>query len=114
MYGFSPPLTGAPAYTTIRGILRQLEPASVEVVFRRNAATLNDVAAVQGQRHVAIDGKTVRRSLDDFLNRRAAGTLSAFASDTTPVLTHLDCDEKSNELSRPCRPWSAHLRSATP
>jgi hypothetical protein len=28
----------APAYTTIRGILRQLDPASVEAAFRRHAA----------------------------------------------------------------------------
>jgi len=36
----------APAYTTIRGILRQLDPASVEAVFRRHAALLNDAANV--------------------------------------------------------------------
>ena len=46
----------APAYTTIRGILRQLDPASVEAVFRRHAAILNDAAEIQGRRHVAIDG----------------------------------------------------------
>src|SRR6202035_4844816 len=47
----------APASTTIRGILRQLDPASVEAVFRRHAAILNDAAEIQGRRHVAIDGK---------------------------------------------------------
>ena len=88
----------APAYTTIRGILRQLDPASVEAVFRRHAAILNDAAEIQGQRHVAIDGKTLRRSFDNFLDRRAAHMLSAFASDTALVLAHLDCDEKSNEI----------------
>jgi hypothetical protein len=31
----------APAYTTIRGILRQLDPASVEAVFRRHAGLFN-------------------------------------------------------------------------
>ena len=36
----------APAYTTIRGILRQLDPASVEAVFRRHAAILNDAAEI--------------------------------------------------------------------
>src|ERR1700757_3055231 len=52
----------------------------------------------EGQRHVAIDGKTLRRSFDNFLDRRAAHILSAFASDTALVLAHLDCDEKSNEI----------------
>ena len=45
----------APAYTTIRGILRQLDPASVEAAFRRHAAMLNDATNGEGQRHVAID-----------------------------------------------------------
>ena len=88
----------APAYTTIRGILRQLDPSSVEAAFRHHAAILNDAAKVQDQRHVAIDGKTLRRSFDNFLDRRAAHILSAFASDTALVLAHLDCDEKSNEI----------------
>ena len=86
----------APAYTTIRGILRQLDAASVEAVFRRHAAALN--ATTQGQRHVAIDGKALRHSFDNFHDRRAAHMLSAFASDTALVLAHLDCDDKSNEI----------------
>ena len=88
----------APAYTTIRGILRQLDPASVEAAFRRHAAVLNDATNGEGQRHVAIDGKTLRGSFDNFLDRRAAHILSAFASDTALVLAHLDCNEKSNEI----------------
>ena len=88
----------APAYTTIRGILRQLDVASVEAAFRRHAAALNEAARVEGQRHVAIDGKALRRSFDNFHDRRAAHMLSAFASDTALVLAHLDCDDKSNEI----------------
>src|SRR5689334_22612032 len=88
----------APAYTTIRGILRHLDPASVEAAFRRHAAVLNDATNGGSQRHVAIDGKTLRRSFDNFLDRRAAHMLSAFAADTALVLAHLDCDDKSNEI----------------
>jgi hypothetical protein len=88
----------APAYTTIRGILRQLDAASVEAAFRRHAAALNAAAKVEGQRHVAIDGKALRHSFDNFHDRRAAHLLSAFASDTALVLAHLDCDDKSNEI----------------
>jgi hypothetical protein len=47
---------------------------------------------------LANDGKTLRRSFDNFLDRRAAHMLSAFASDTALLLAHLDCDEKSNEI----------------
>jgi hypothetical protein len=86
----------APAYTTIRGIIRQLDVASVEAAFRRHAATLS--ASIAGQRMVAIDGKTLRHSFDNFVDRRAAHILTAFAVDTNLVLAHLDCDDKSNEI----------------
>ena len=46
-----------PAYTTIRNILRQLDPASVEQAFRRHAAILDEQSTPPGQRHIAVDGK---------------------------------------------------------
>ena len=95
---FGLPWRKAPAYTTIRGILRQLDPAAVEAVFRRHAAALHEATKSDGQRHVAIDGKTLRHSFDNFHDRRAAHLLSAFASDSALVLAHLDCDDKSNEI----------------
>jgi hypothetical protein len=88
----------APAYTTIRIILQQLDAASVEQVFRRHAAILHEKSTPEGQRHIAIDGKALRQSFDDFHDRKAAHILSAFASDAALVLAHLDCDEKSNEI----------------
>jgi len=88
----------APAYTTIRLILQQLDAASVEQVFRRHAAILHEKSSPEGQRHIVIDGKALRQSFDDFHDRKAAHILSAFASDAALVLAHLDCDEKSNEI----------------
>lgn len=88
----------APAYSTIRIILQQLDTASVEQVFRRHAAILHEQASQDGQRHIAIDGKALRHSFDQFHDRKAAHILSAFASDAALVLAHLDCDEKSNEI----------------
>src|SRR5271169_3914923 len=88
----------APAYRTIRIILQQLDTASVEQVFRRHAAILHEQASQDGQRHIAIDGKALRHSFDQFHDRKAAHILSAFASDAALVLAHLDCDEKSNEI----------------
>jgi hypothetical protein len=92
------PWRRAPAYSTIRFILQQLDPASVEQVFRRHAAVLHAQAGDEWQRHVAIDGKALRRSFNHFQDRKAAHILSAFASDAALVLAHLDCDEKSNEI----------------
>lgn len=88
----------APAHTAIRYILQGLDPAEVEVVFRRHAALLQAARATPGQGSIALDGKTLRGSFDNFHDRAAAQMLSAFATDTALVLAHIDIAEKSNEI----------------
>jgi len=88
----------APAHTAIRYILQGLDPAAVEVVFRRHAALLQAARAIPGQGSIALDGKTLRGSFDAFHDRAAAQVLSAFATDTALVLAHVDIAEKSNEI----------------
>jgi len=51
-----------------------------------------------GHGSIALDGKTLRGSFDKFNDRAAAQVLSAFATDTALVLTHMDIAEKSNEV----------------
>src|SRR3982750_843967 len=50
----------APAYTTIRGIIQQVDAGSVEPVFRRHAALLHEQTGSAARRQVAIDGKVLR------------------------------------------------------
>jgi len=88
----------APAHTAVRYILQGLDPAAVEVVFRRHAALLQAARATPGQGSIALDGKTLRGSFDKFNDRGAAQVLSAFATDTALVLAHIDITEKSNEI----------------
>lgn len=88
----------APAHTAIRYILQGLDPAALEVIFRRHAALLQAARATPGQGSIAIDGKTLRGSFDKFRDRTAAQVLSAFATDTALVLAHVDITEKSNEI----------------
>ncbi len=88
----------APAHTAIRYILQGLDPAAVEVIFRRHAALLQTARATPGQGSVALDGKTLRGSFDKFRDRTAVQVLSAFATDTALVLAHVDIAEKSNEI----------------
>ena len=95
---FHLPWRRAPAYTTIRGIIQQVEADSIEQVFRRHAAILHEQTSPAERRPVAIDGKVLRRSFDGFHDRKAAHLLSAFATDAALVLAHADCDEKSNEI----------------
>jgi len=88
----------APAHTAVRYILQGLDPAAVEVIFRRHAAQLQAARATPGQGSIALDGKTLRGSFDKFNDRSAAQVLSAFATDTALVLAHVDIAEKSNEI----------------
>lgn len=88
----------APAHTAIRYILQGLDPAALEVIFRRHAALLQAAGATPGQGSIALDGKTLRGSFDKFRDRTAAQVLSAFATDTALVLAHVDITEKSNEI----------------
>lgn len=88
----------APAHTAIRTIFLKLDPAALEAAFRRHAALLQAALARAGQVSIAIDGKPLRGSFDNFRDRAAAQMLSAFAVETALVLAHLEIDEKSNEI----------------
>lgn len=98
----------APAYTAIRYILRGLAAEAIEQAFRRHAELLQTVNnAAQGpdtkpaktKRHViAIDGKALRHSFDNFNDRKAAQLLSAFSTGSALILAHVEIDAKSNEI----------------
>jgi hypothetical protein len=88
----------APAHTAIRYILQGLDTQAVERVFRRHAAALWDAATDPARRSIALDGKTLRRSFDNFNDRKAAQLLHAFDVEAGLVLAHVDIEEKSNEI----------------
>lgn len=88
----------APAHTAIRYILQGLDPAAVEAAFRRHATLLQTARATSGPGSIALDGKTLRGSFDNFHDQTAAQILSAFATDTAFVLAHIEVDDKSNEI----------------
>lgn len=88
----------APAHTAIRYILQGLDAQAVEQVFRLHAAALAGKTADPAQRSIALDGKTLRRSFDNFRDRKAAQLLHAFDTEAGLVLAHIDIEEKSNEI----------------
>jgi DDE_Tnp_1-associated len=88
----------APSHTAIRYILQGLDPKAVEQAFRRHAAGLLDGTVGASQRTIALDGKVLRRSFDNFTDRKAAQLLHAFDTKAGLVLAHIDIDEKSNEI----------------
>lgn len=93
-------LRRAPAYSSVRFILRGLDAEEMERAFRDHAARLAEVPIEDAgtPMAVAIDGKTLRGSFDAFLDRKAAHVLSAFATDGQIILGHLAIAEKSNEI----------------
>ena len=88
----------APAHTSIRYILQGLDPQAIEQIFRQHAADLCEAAANPTRRIVALDGKTLRRSFDNFNDRKAAQVMHAFEVEAGLVLAHIDIADKSNEI----------------
>src|SRR4051812_18856418 len=76
----------APAHTSIRNILQSLDSGALEAVFRPHASLLQTACAKPGGASLAIDGKTLRGSFDQFRGRAAAQVLGVFATDTALVL----------------------------
>jgi hypothetical protein len=59
---------------------------------------LLSVVEADGKPMIALDGKTLRGSFDHINDRKAAQTLTAFASSSAILLAHTPIDEKSNEI----------------
>jgi hypothetical protein len=66
-------------------------------LFRRQTALLQAAHGAPGKGSIALDGKTLCRSFDNFRDRAAAQVVSAFATNTLLALAHVDIGEKSNE-----------------
>jgi len=85
----------APAHTAVRYILQGLDPVEVEAAFRRHAALLQAARTVPGQGSIALDGKTLRGSVEP----RGSPDFDAFHDRAAAqVLAHVDIAEKSNEI----------------
>lgn len=88
----------APCHTGIRYILQGLDPVAVEQAFREHATGLLNSTTDPSRRAIALDGKTLRGSFDNFHDRKAAQVLHAFDTEAGLVLAHIDIEEKSNEI----------------
>lgn len=99
---FGVDLKRAPAVNTLRTVLQSLDTDVLEDVFRGHAAALLAQAETVGETAkrlvIALDGKTLRGSFDHINDRRAAQTLTAFASCSAIVLAHTEIKDKSNEI----------------
>ncbi len=87
-----------PAYTTVRNIIQGVDPSEAEACFRAYAQSLMDVGASGTDMGIAVDGKVLRGSFDNFKNKRAIQVLSFFDTGQGLILAHEKIEEKTNEI----------------
>ena len=90
--------TNRPAYTTIRNIILGIDKDSLEKAFREYAEYLEKLDKSANIKCIAIDGKTVRGSFDNFNDQNAIHILNTFLSGKNLILHHYEVDDKSNEI----------------
>nr|VFK05656.1 MAG: DDE_Tnp_1-associated [Candidatus Kentron sp. H]VFK06450.1 MAG: DDE_Tnp_1-associated [Candidatus Kentron sp. H]VFK09665.1 MAG: DDE_Tnp_1-associated [Candidatus Kentron sp. H] len=89
----------APAHTTIRSILKGIEPQKLEQAFRNYSKELLETEPVSDTvPAIAVDGKALCGSFDRFQDREAGQILSAFCQNEQLILGHLPVSTKTNEI----------------
>ena len=87
---------GIPSHDTFERVFRRLNPKELPACFLRWIESL----VGSGGQHVAIDGKTLRRSFDGAGGPHALHVVSAFATDGLGlVLGQVAVEDKSNEIT---------------
>ena len=89
---------GTPTQDVFLAVFGALEPEAFSAVFRAWIDLLHVRSRVPG-RHLAVDGKTSRRSFDSARSRPAIHTVSAWLSEEGFVLGQRKTAEKSNEIT---------------
>lgn len=86
---------GIPSHDTFGRVFARLDPAELVACIQR---WLDDVGREIGK-HIAIDGKTLRRSFDKAAGRNPLHLVSAWACETRLTLGQVAVDSKSNEIT---------------
>ena len=87
-----------PDYTTIREIIKDVNPEEMEKSFRKYASIL---AGLDSKKYVFIglDGKTIRGSFDNSNDQKAIQIFSAFLTGKDIILAHEEITgQKTNEI----------------
>lgn len=92
---------GIPGKDTFRRVLSLLAPAAFQECFQQWLQTLQIPVDADSEvmKHIAIDGKTMRRSHDRKNGLGPMHIVSAWASDCGITLGQVATDEKSNEIT---------------
>lgn len=87
---------GIPSKDTFRRVFARIKPVAFERCFRTWTQAL---AVTLGIKHIAIDGKTARRSHDRGAGKTALHLVSAWATDNSLSLGQVAVADKSNEIT---------------
>ncbi len=87
---------GIPSHDTFRRVFMLLRPDEFETCFVK---WINQISQTSKGRLIAVDGKTIRRSLDQANNKAAIHMVSAWCDANKMVLGQLATDAKSNEIT---------------
>jgi predicted transposase YbfD/YdcC len=85
---------GIPSHDTLSRVFGRLETEAFEERFIAWVASLSQISG-----HIAIDGKTLRRSYDKTHHKSALHLVSAWASESRLILGQVQTQEKSNEIT---------------
>ncbi len=86
-----------PAYTTIRNIIKGVDQQEIEACFRAYSQSLIDDRCSE-MISIAVDGKVLRGSFNNFEDKSAIQILSFFDTEREIILAHQKIDEKTNEI----------------
>ena len=87
---------GIPSHDTFGRVFAALEPSPFEACFMK---WITELATASQGRLIAIDGKTIRRSLDAANDKTAIHLVSAWCQANHLVLGQVATDAKSNEIT---------------
>jgi predicted transposase YbfD/YdcC len=87
---------GIPSHDTFGRVFAALDPDAFERSFQ---AWVTDLKGTTAGKHVAIDGKAIRRSLDRASGKACIHLVSAWVCEDHAVFGQLAVDDKSNEIT---------------
>jgi hypothetical protein len=88
-----------PNYSTIRNVIQGLDKAELEKVFRKYATEITTLKNSNQTNVIALDGKTLKGSFDNFKDQSAIQIFSAFLQEKDIILAHEEFDgHKTNEI----------------
>jgi len=87
---------GIPSHDTFGRVFAALDPDGFETALQQ---WIHAIAGTTEGKHIAIDGKTLRRSFDRASNKAAIHMVNAYVHEDHAVFAQLKVDEKSNEIT---------------